>query len=246
MIKEICALTAAAAITITANAQTIKPLNSGANLNFVAQASLIVPNDMATLYFSATKESADLPTAQSELNKTMATAQAALKDFSSLIQIQNNGYSTYPVYNQPKKGEAPKIVAWRASQNIRVTTEDIVGVPALVQTAQTNNLALDNINYGLTPSTKEATQEKLIAGVVDSVNKKASNIAYAMKLPVEVFYLEKLEFNQGFQGVPRDFALKASMVREEGNFVQLPSFEPGNSTVDLSARAYLKIVPDQN
>ena len=102
----------------------------------------------------------------------MAEAQKTISDFSSLAKIQNYGYSAFPVYSKPKAGQAPEIVGWKAVQRIQVQTEDIEGVPALVQTAQNAKLALDNINYGLTKATKELTQEKLIGMVVENVNKK--------------------------------------------------------------------------
>lgn len=246
MIKQLAAISAAAVISTGAAAQNIqlKPLPAGANLNFVAQASYEIPNDLAVMIFSAVSESKDLPTAQSDLNQKMAEAQKAIADFSSLAQIQNYGYSTYPVYTNPKEGQAAEIVGWKAIQKIQVKTEDIEGVPALVQTAQRANLALDNINYCLTKSTKESAQEKLIGMVVENVNKKAANVALAMNLPVETFYIEKIEFNQGFEAAPRNYVMGAAMKTDTSNKVRLPSFEAGTSNLELSAQATLKIVPD--
>lgn len=246
MIRYLTAITAAVILSTGAAAQSIqlKSLPAGSNLTFVAQASSEIPNDLAVMVFSAVSESEDLPTAQSNLNGIMAEAQKTISDFSSLAKIRNYGYSAFPVYSKPKAGQAPEIVGWKAVQRIQVQTEDIEGVPALVQTAQNAKLALDNINYGLTKATKELTQEKLIGMVVENVNKKAANVALAMKLPVETFYIEKLEFNQGFDSAPRNFAVRSMMAADSSAGVTMPSFEAGTSNVELSARASLKILPD--
>lgn len=135
MFRKIMVATVLAAAAIGANAEefALKPAQKGMEINLPVTILKSFPNDKASITLSAMSEAKDLATAQSEVNKTMAEAQKAIKDFTSMAKLRNGGYYTQPIYTNPKKGEAPVIAGWRARQNLIIETEDVNGVASLVQ-----------------------------------------------------------------------------------------------------------------
>ena len=105
---------AAAAIGANAEEFALKPAKKGMEINLPVTILKSFPNDKASITLSAMSEAPDLATAQSQVNKAMAEAQKAIKDFSSIAKLRNGGYYTQPIYTNPKKGEAPVIAGWRA------------------------------------------------------------------------------------------------------------------------------------
>ncbi len=237
----IAALLFACGISVAADVQ-LQP-TSDANIEFTAEALMTVPNDLATIYLSARADNSNLAIAQSTVNSTMDNAINALKQVSSKIKIQNMGYSTRPIYPKPKEGEISKIAGWEATQRIMVSTEDLKEVALLVQTAQDADLGLTSINFSLTKETLAKTNEKLIEQVVEETNKKAADIAKAMKLPVESFFIDKMEFD--YSGRPADRVIPISRLAAAPNSVALPNFESG--TTDVSKRIHVALkIKDKN
>ena len=96
MFRKIMVATVLAAAAIGANAEefALKPAQKGMEINLPVTILKSFPNDKASITLSAMSEAKDLATAQSEVNKTMAEAQKAIKDFSSMAKLRNGGYYT--------------------------------------------------------------------------------------------------------------------------------------------------------
>ncbi len=121
-----------------------------------------------------------------------------------------------------------------------VSTEDLKEVALLVQTAQDADLGLTSINFSLTKETLAKTNEKLIEQVVEETNKKAADIAKAMKLPVESFFIDKMEFD--YSGRPADRVIPITRLAAAApNSVALPNFESGTTDVNKRIQVTLKI-----
>lgn len=239
MFRKIMVATVLAAAAIGANAEefALKPAQKGMEINLPVTILKSFPNDKASITLSAK----DLATAQSEVNKTMAEAQKAIKDFSSMAKLRNGGYYTQPIYTNPKKGEAPVIAGWRARQNLIIETEDVNGVASLVQVGQQSKLALENVSYSLSEEAKAAAQDQLSKDVIDALNKKAESIAVAMKVAPDALRIEKLNFNS-FDFAPEGavFAARAMGANAAFKTVETPVFEAGTSNLSMSVSAVLK------
>ena len=85
MFRKIMVATVLAAAAIGANAEefALKPAQKGMEINLPVTILKSFPNDKASITLSAMSEAKDLATAQSEVNKTMAEAQKAIKDFTA-------------------------------------------------------------------------------------------------------------------------------------------------------------------
>lgn len=218
----------------------LTPQQGGAEIEVPATVRMDFPNDKATIFFYTLVESDNLLDVQSKVNASMAEAQKVIKDFSSIAKIENAGYTTEPIYNNPAEGQARQIVGWKARQSIKVETEDVQGVSALVQIVQGANIALSNVSFSLTPETREAAESKLIAASVDSLNKKAALIAQAMKLPSESVRVVKLNFGGDFAETAQ-FAPRMFMAKSANALPAAPNFEVGTTTLSLSINASLKL-----
>lgn len=232
---------AAAAFGANAEEFALKPAQKGMEINLPVTILKSFPNDKARIAFSAMAEAKDLATAQSEVNKTMAEAQKAIKDFSSLAKIHNGGYYTQAIYTNPKKGEAPVISGWRARQSIVIETEDVNGVASLVQIAQQAKLALGDVSYSLSEEAKAAAQDQLSKAVMDALNRQAETIAIAMKVAPDALRIEKLNFNT-FAFAPEGavYAARAMGANAAFKSVEAPVFEAGTSNLTMSVSAVLK------
>lgn len=239
MFRKIMVATVLAAAAIGANAEefALKPAQKGMEINLPVTILKSFPNDKASITLSAMSEAKDLATAQSEVNKTMAEAQKAIKDFTSMAKLRNGGYYTQPIYTNPKKGEAPVIAGWRARQNLIIETEDVNGVASLVQVGQQSKLALENVSYSLS----EEAKDQLSKDVIDALNKKAESIAVAMKVAPDALRIEKLNFNS-FDFAPEGavFAARAMGANAAFKTVETPVFEAGTSNLSMSVSAVLK------
>ncbi len=221
-------------------APQLQPSPQGAEVNFIAEAQLTVPNNVATIVVSAHAESHDLTDAQSEVNGLMNEATEALKKFPSKVTFKTLNYNVRPLYGKSEFG-SNEITGWEASQRMLLTTEDIEGVPALAQLAQNNGLALASVSYSLTSETWQKTNETLIAQVIDNANKKAADIAQAMDMPASFFTLEKLEFEETGNH-PRPMLL-AARTAGTGEGTTMPAFEAGTTEVHKTARVSLRLKP---
>lgn len=243
MFRKIMVATVLAAAAIGANAEefALKPAQKGMEINLPVTILKSFPNDKASITLSAMSEAKDLATAQSEVNKTMAEAQKAIKDFTSMAKLRNGGYYTQPIYTNPKKGEAPVIAGWRARQNLIIETEDVNGVASLVQVGQQSKLALENVSYSPSEEAKAAAQDQLSKDVIDALNKKAESIAVAMKVAPDALRIEKLNFNS-FDFAPEGavFAARAMGANAAFKTVETPVFEAGTSNLSMSVSAVLK------
>lgn len=243
MFRKIMVATVLAAAAIGANAEdfALKPAQKGMEINLPVTILKSFPNDKARIVFSAMAEAKDLATAQSEVNKTMAEGQKAIKDFSSLAKIHNGGYYTQAIYTNPKKGEAPVISGWRARQSIVIETEDVNGVASLVQIAQQAKLALGDVSYSLSEEAKAAAQDQLSKAVMDALNRQAETIAIAMKVAPDALRIEKLNFNT-FAFAPEGavYAARAMGANAAFKSVDAPAFEAGTSNLTMSVSAVLK------
>lgn len=242
MFKSVVAATvmAAAAVTSSAEEFNLQPEDKDAQIMLTATAQLSFKNDLATIRLYAQAEEHDLADAQSKVNAAMAKAQGTIREFSSMVRIENDGYYTQAIYTEPKKGEAPQIAGWRARQSIRVVTEDVDGVGSLVQLAQQSGLALDGVSYSMSDEAKSSARDHLSKAAVQALNQQTESVALAMKLAPQSLKFKKLEFTDG--GFPEGVMARGVYMSAAANAkVAAPAFEAGSTKLSMSVAATLTV-----
>ena len=240
MFKSVVAATvmAAAAVTSSAEEFNLQPEGKDAQIMLTATAQLSFKNDLATIRLYAQAEEHDLADAQSKVNAAMA--KGTIREFSSMVRIENDGYYTQAIYTEPKKGEAPQIAGWRARQSIRVMTEDVDGVGSLVQLAQQSGLALDGVSYSMSDEAKSSARDHLSKAAVQALNQQTESVALAMKLAPQSLKFKKLEFTDG--GFPEGVMARGVYMSAAANAkVAAPAFEAGSTKLSMSVAATLTV-----
>lgn len=138
-----------------------------------ASAQTQVENDtiIATLY--SQEEGSDAAQLATIVNRRIKAAVELVKQHDA-IKLQTNSYSTTPVYNKNK------ITAWRVRQSIRLESRDMPLVSQLLGELQ-KTLALQDINFAVSPELKNKTDNALIAEALDRFEGRAKIITQKLR-----------------------------------------------------------------
>lgn len=221
---------------------TLRPLDQGSELEMPATAQMSFANDKATLFFYVQSENSDLSQVQNEVNAKVAAGEKAIRDFSSIATIESAEYSTYPVWSKAKEGESAKIVGWTVRQGIKVTTEDVKGVASLVQVAQSAELALNSVNFGLREETRQLADDKLLAAALEALNRRVQVTAEAMNLPSEAMRIKKINFEGNSPSAVYAPRFKAYAL-DAANANTAPSFHVGETNLSMTIQAVIVFDP---
>jgi predicted secreted protein len=127
-----------------------------------------VDNDtvIATLY--AQEEGSDAAQLTDIVNGRISNAIKLIKQHDE-IKVQTSSYSTSPVYHNNK------ITGWRVRQNIRLESQNMPLVSEVLGDLQ-QTIALQGINFAVSPELKNSTDEVLIAEALKRFEQRAHNI----------------------------------------------------------------------
>ncbi len=133
MKRIVCLLTltvlfAAAAVS----AQPVQPLPDFPTITVTGEATVSAKPDRAVVSLGAVAQADDAAAAQEQVNGIMQKAIDAIRQVGvPEEQIQTAGLSLHPVYSQPDRNRpvneqhTPTIVAYRASNTVRVRLDDL-------------------------------------------------------------------------------------------------------------------------
>ena len=197
-------------------------------------------NDEAMLTLVVEEQDKDKAAAASRVNQKMKQGAEIVKRQDPAALLQTRGYYTYPVYpeGQPRQPgtRSPQPVGWRVGQYLDVTTTSLGALSSTVAAAQ-KVLAVNGLRFGLSAASARKLDEERIAATYRNMGERIASIARAMGRSPGDAVLETLDFEGSGNYAQQDAApkmMRAAAVQEM-QAVEEPSFEPGETTLQMRA-----------
>jgi predicted secreted protein len=202
-------------------------------INLSASASSEVDNDIltATLYYQ--KEGSDTAALSDEVNKNIAAAVKQAKQATG-VKVQTLAYRSDPVYRQEK------LWGWRVRQSIRLESNDVASLGALIGRLQAN-LALESIGYAISPEKQKAAEEKLIVEALDAFQKRAELVT--RQLGRSKYRLVQVNVNTSDAPV-RPVMMRASGMMAMEAASAPPALEAGTRSVQVTVNGTIELQLD--
>lgn len=242
----------AATLALSAHAAGPEALQTTGTLVVVpASGEVRHANDQVVATLAIEEQDKDKAVAASRVNTKMRQGLDILKKEDPVAMLKTQGYYTYPVYSEERplpNGQAARqrvITGWRVGQYVHMTTTNLDKLPKTVAAAQ-KLLALNNLQFGLTPETTRQLDEARIAAAYRNLNDRVSFMAKAMGRNAGDAVLEAVDF-EGTGNYLREaqFAAPAPLMMRtakmaDDSAVAEPSFEPGETTVQVGLVAKVR------
>lgn len=227
-----------------AHAQSSMP-TAGTLVIVPAYGEVTQANDQATVGFIIEEQDKDKAAAASRVNQKMKQGTDIVRREDPQAQLKTMGYFTYPVYDEqppvpvdgrPMQGTR-KQIGWRVGQQLEVKTTNLANLQKM--TAQVQRvLGLNGVQFGLSPQATKKLDDKRIAATYQNLGERVASIASAMGRRVSDATIETVDFEgSGQYAGQADVAaapmMMRSMAKAESAEVAEPSFEPGETTLQM-------------
>jgi predicted secreted protein len=224
-------------------AQVPSASTSGTTVIVPAHGEVIHPNDLATITFSVEEHDKDKAAAAARVNQKMKQGVEIVRRADPSAELKTQGYFTYPVYPEEPPRPLTQVparrvpVSWRVGQYLEVKTSDLAKLPKTAAAAQ-KVLAISNLEFGLSPATKKLLDERRIAETYRNLNERIASIARAMGRNPSDAAIDTVDFEgSGNYAGQADQAMasyqRAPMAKRESGEIPEPSFEPGETTLQM-------------
>jgi len=236
---------AAAALVLGTQAATAQSVpTAGATVIVPAYGEVTAPNDQAVATLAIEEQDKDKAAAASRVNQKIKQGLEILKKEDPQAKLKTQGYYTYPVYPEDRPlppGTAAKPrqpTAWRVGQYVQMTTTNIGALPKTVAAAQ-KVLTLNGLSFGLSPAATRKLDDARIAATYKNLNERIASIAAAMGRPVTDAVLDTIDYEGsgnyggGPAGAPAPMMARMAAKAEMDTSVAEPSFEPGETTLEM-------------
>ena len=239
---------AAATIALGAHAQTLP--TAGTLVVVPANGEAVHANDQVTVTLAIEEQDKDKAAAASRVNQKMNQGVAIVKKADPQAVLKTQGYYTYAVYPEAaplSPGSVAKArvpTGWRVGQYLQVTTSNLAALPKTVSAAQ-GVLTLNRLNFGLAPATVRKLDDQRIAAAYKNLNERVAAIAGAMGRNVNDAVIDTIDFEGSGNYAQRvnvtgARAMSADAMAYGGSQVAEPSFEPGETTLNMGLVAKIK------
>lgn len=232
---------ASVSLTAPALAQTPSMPTSGTLVVVPAYGEVTHVNDQVVATFAIEEQDKDKQVAASRVNQKMKQGVALVKQADPQAMLKTQGYYTYAVYPEQRlDGSAPKArvaTAWRVGQYLQLTTTNLAALPKTVASAQ-SLLTLNGLQFGLSPATTRKLDDERIAVTYQNLNFRMSSIARAMGRSVSDAVLNTVDFEGSGAYAQQDAMaaapmMRGAMMKSEAAQIEEPSFEPGETTLQM-------------
>lgn len=248
VIKSMLAAAAVAAVTLSAQAQSLP--TSGALVVVPANGEVVHANDQVTVTLAIEEQDKDKAAAASRVNQKMNQGVAIVKQADPQAVLKTQGYYTYAVYPEATPLPAGSVAkprvptSWRVGQYLQVTTTNLAALPKTVAAAQ-GVLTLNRLNFGLAPATVRKLDDQRIAAAYQNLNQRVAAIAAAMGRNLNDAVIDTIDFEGSGNFSQRSNLMAARAVSADamgygGQQVAEPSFEPGETTLNMGLVAKVK------
>ncbi len=238
----------AATVAVSAQAQTLP--TSGTLVVVPANGEVVHANDQVTVTLAVEEQDKDKAAAASRVNQKMNQGAAIVKKADPQAVLKTQGYYTYAVYPEtaplpPGVAAKPRLpTGWRVGQYLQVTTTNLAALPKTVSAAQ-GVLTLNRLNFGLAPATIRKLDDQRIAAAYQNLNERVAAIAGAMGRNVNDAVIDTIDFEGSGNYAQRANmagarAMSADAMGYGGNQVAEPSFEAGETTLNMGLVAKIR------
>lgn len=180
-------------LTAAVSAQPMNAMPDFPTITVTGEATVAVKPDRAVIGLGAVAQADDAAAAQQRVNEIMHKTIDAIRQVGvPEDRIQTAGLSLQPVYSQAKSRQAdeihiPAIVAYRASNTVRVQLDDLDLIGKVIDagiTAGANQL--EGINFEIKDDTQPRSQA--LEQATANARSKADVIAQAAGTPISVLH----------------------------------------------------------
>jgi uncharacterized protein YggE len=231
-----------ASLALAAQAQAQSVPTTGTLIVIPATGEVTRANDQATASLSVEEQDKDKAAAASRVNAKMREGTELLKKLDPQAKFKTHGYYTYPVYPEDRPlppgavAKPRQPTAWRVGQYLEYKTTNIANLQKTIASVQ-RILSLNGLQFGLSPEAAKATDAARIAAAYRNLNERIAAIAEAMGRKPSEAVLEMVDFEGsgnygGQQAEMRPAPMMAKVARDTGQ-VEEPSFEPGETTLEM-------------
>jgi predicted secreted protein len=196
-------------------------------VNLSASAQTRIENDTITATLYAQEEGSDAVQLANRVNKRINQAVELVKQHDA-IKLQTNNYSTSPVYHNNK------ITGWRVRQSIRLESQDMTLVSRVLGDLQ-QTVALEGINFSVSPGLKNSTDDELIVEALKVFEKRAKNISQQLKRK----NYKIVDIN--VSTAANHYARRNYEVAAMASKVSAPSIEGGEQTVQVTISGQIEL-----
>ena len=192
-----------------------------------AGASETVQNDSMTAILFAEVEGSELAPLSRRVNDTVRQALDALKAFPR-IQSQTYAYSSYTVMHKNR------ITGWRVKQSIELKSQDFASMSQAIGRLQ-KNLAVQSIQFSVSPALREQTQKRLIDKALDAFSGRAQQVA--RKLGRSSYKIVDINIGTGGASPRPVYAMRAMHVEADS----APALAAGEQTVSVNVSGTIEL-----
>lgn len=246
MLGAVLATACIAAQAQSSNSAAATVPTTGTLVVVPANGEISVPNDQARVTLQVEEQDKDKSAAASRVNQKMKQGIELLKRQDPQAALKSYGYYTYAVYAEPPQvtpqprqpAKARQVVGWRVGQYLEMTTENLAALPKTVSSAQAL-MSLNGLQFGLSPAAARKLDAALVNATYRNLEERIGFIAHAMHRAPSDAVVETVDFEGSGNyaaAAPAPMMAKAVMrsdMAQESTTVAEPSFEPGESTVNM-------------
>lgn len=204
-------------------------------------------NDEATVTFSVEEQDKDRARATARVNQKMKQGTEIVRREDPQAELKTVNYYTYPVYPEVPDGQPRPLsaegarripIGWRVGQSLEVRTRSLSKLPKTVAASQ-NVLNLSGIDYHLSRELTRQLDDERIAATYRNLNERIASIARAMGRSVNDAVIDTVDFEgsgnyvQNYAPMAQRATVSASAMRKQEEGMPEPSFEPGETTVQM-------------
>lgn len=238
---------AALVLAVQAQAQTVAaPSTAGALIVVPAFGEVKHANDQAILTFAVEEHDRDKHAAAARVNRRMKEGTEIVRRADPKAELKTMGYYTYPVYPEvPPMPQGslrtpvkPVPVAWRVGQYLEMKTTSLAELPKTAAAAQ-KVLQINNVHFGLSPELERRLDDQRIAATWLNLNQRIVSIARAMGRNPADAVLDTVDFEGSGnyagdrQAAGAPMMMRSSAMKEAADQMPEPSFEPGETTLQM-------------
>lgn len=222
------------------------PISTSGTLVIVpASGEVTRANDQVQATFMIEEQNKDKAAAASLVNKKMKQGTNIIRQADHQAILKSRGYYTYPVYaDEPVRTPANKLplqTGWRVGQYLEVTTTNLDALAKSVAAVQ-GVLALNGLQFGLSDATRKKLDQQRIEATYQNLLDRVAAIAKAMGRNMSDAVIETVDFEGSGAYEPSVAAPKVMRMSAQTAAppVEEPSFEPGETKLDMRAVGKVK------